>query len=762
MLEGVRRQAAGLSLRQLGSWLCREQDWIGPSGKHQTSVAVEILRHLHSKGHLQLQLGAPVARRKPAAVSRVTEKPALLEANLEEVQPVELIEVTSRYSKLYRVWKDLLEQHHYLGSGPLCGPQMRYVIGSPKGWLGALAFSAAARAVSARDQWIGWEASARRENLHLIVNNSRFLILPHVTVPNLASHLLSRAATRVAADWKERYGYEPVLLESFVDNSRFRGVCYQAANWQAVGMSCGRTRQDEKHQMEVSKKVLWVYPLRKDFRKRLGQMPERRRLVEAPKVPEPVVPPADWLEEEFGRCELGDGRLERRLRTVAGDFFARPQMPVPQACSSRARTKAVYRFFDHPRVNLHSVLQGHYQATATRAAREKVVLAVQDTTDLNYSAHPKTEFLGPICSAEGIIGMLVHDTMAYNPSGTPLGLIDVQCWTRDPDQPRKSEQRYDLDIEQKESSKWLASFKAAKALQKQLPDTTVISVGDREADLYELLVEALADDAGPKLLIRAQQDRVLKAPASTERHLWEFVQGLPEAGRLEITPPRTKKRPSIPALLEVRFAEVQLEPPKRKPHLGPVKAWAVVAEEKQAPDGVEPLQWLLLTTHRVETFAQAVEKLEWYAQRFQIEVYHRTLKSGCKIEERQLGNAERIEACLAIDMVVAWRIVQLTKLGREVPDVPCTVFFEDAQWKALKVFATGNPNLTHEVPTLKEATRLMAMTLGGFLGRKSDGEPGAETLWRGLQRLDDITVMWSFMQRQHWLPPTSRELLDTS
>jgi hypothetical protein len=171
------------------------------------------------------------------------------------------------------------------------------------------------------------------------------------------------------------------------------------------------------------------------------------------------------------------------------------------------------------------------------------------------------------------------------------------------------------------------------------------------------------------------------------------------------------------------------------------------------------VDWKLITTVEVKTLAQALELIEWYTQRFQIEVYHRTLKSGCKIEERQLGNAERIEGCLAIDMVVAWRIVHLTKLGREVPQVPCTVFFEEAQWKALVAFVTREVRVPVKPPTLQEAILMMAKRLGGFLGRKGDGEPGAEIIWKALQRLDDITQMWVvMMEDRSWSSPTEREL----
>jgi len=173
-----------------------------------------------------------------------------------------------------------------------------------------------------------------------------------------------------------------------------------------------------------------------------------------------------------------------------------------------------------------------------------------------------------------------------------------------------------------------------------------------------------------------------------------------------------------------------------------------LAQEVEAPQDVEPIEWMLLTTCQVTTFDEAIEKLAWYAVRWGIEVYHRTLKSGCKIEERQLGHADRIETCLAIDLVVAWRIFHLTKLGRETPDVPCTVFFEESEWKSLTAYITQNPIPPDRPPTLREAIRMVA-SLGGFLGRNSDGEPGTKSLWLGLQRLDDITTMWKVMTNLH-------------
>ena len=255
--------------------------------------------------------------------------------------------------------------------------------------------------------------------------------------------------------------------------------------------------------------------------------------------------------------------------------------------------------------------------------------------------------------------------------------------------------------------------------------------------------------------MRANYDRLL---VEGQGQLWEKVRGQEASGIQEVRVPRRGTRPSRVARLEVRFAHVTLKPPQRKSALVEVPLWAVLAQEVDSPHHVEPLQWMLLTTCKVTSFDEATEKLSWYTMRWGIEVYHRTLKSGCKIEERQLGCADRIEACLAIDMVVAWRIFHLAKLGRETPEVPCTVFFEEAEWKALLAYRTHNPEPPARPPTLREAIRMVA-SLGGFLGRRSDGNPGTKSLWIGLQRLDDLTSMWKIMNTRHVphpkIPPVS-------
>ncbi len=733
-LKAEVRADPDLSRSELSRRVCDWLGWKGPEGEpKQVSCRVALL-NLHRRGLIEL----PPSRGKVARAGEVTRRGEggtdPIDCSLAELGRVHVALVTRFERERNEEWKRLMA-HHYLGPGPLVGAQTRYLIGSERGWVGALAFSAAAWHLAARDEWIGWSERARRANLRYVVSNSRFLIPPWVTVPNLASKALSLCVRRLRQDWLERYGYEPVLLETFVDKGRFRGTCYQAASWKHLGVTQGRGRQDRERTCSKPVKDIYALPLRKRWRAVLREEP--------PHVPRPrVKAPVDWAEEEFGGAAFGDKRLSKRLVEMARDFYARPQASIPQACDSRARTKAAYRWLTHPMINLQAVLAPHIEATTRRISEQSVVLAVQDTTSFNYTAHADTAGLGPIGSAfpggPGPQGIMMHDTMAFTSDGLPLGLVDVQAWARDPKEFGKKHTRHQRPIEQKESAKWLHSFKAASAIQSACPSTKVVSVGDREADIYELFALALAQPNGAQLLVRAEHDRLVK---DGHGRLFTHMHQQPIAAERVVDVPRTKKGKARSATLGIRFAAVRLSPPRKKAKLEPIDLWAVLASEVDPPEGVSPLEWMLLTTIEVTTPEDAFEKLDWYAKRWGIEVFHKTLKSGCRIEERQLATEPRLENCLAIDLVVAWRILHLTMLGRQDSDPPCTAFFKEYEWKAVIAFTRGPENVPEIAPSLGEVTRIVA-GLGGFLGRKGDGDPGIKSLWIGLQRLDTISASW--------------------
>ena len=739
------QQQPTLSRSKLARIVCEWLELKDHTGQPKvTSCRIALLK-LHKKGLVELpNVNQPSNFTKNTKPKREDEQIDWPEITglLSEIGVIELVKINKGDKQLSKIWNTMMQQHHYLGSGPLCGAQMRYLIKSKTGWLGGFSFSASAWQLKARDQWIGWNEQTRKTNLNKIVNNSRFLILPTIKVKNLASHVLAKASKQLPEDWQERYGYKPVLLETFIEKNRFAGTCYKATNWQHIGETAGRGRQDRHNKADKPIKSIYMYSLTKNFKEILCNTPEGQETSNHPgqqqlSTNKKAAKPKDWVEQELSQVTFKDKRTNDRLLTITRDIYARPQANIPQACGTPAKIKATYRFFKHKETSMEKILSAHYDATVKRIAEHPVVLAVQDTSTLDYSTHPATKGLGPVGTKKSKnIGLLLHDTMTYNLDGTPLGLIDVQCWARDPENTGKSAIRHQLPITEKESNKWLKSFEATTKVQKQVSQTKIISVGDRESDIFELF--QMATTAPSELLVRATHNRRL---VKEQNQLYKYIQNQKSSGIQELKVPKRGNQKARTALMEIRFAEVTLKPPKQKKGLSPLTLWAVLASEINAPAGVEPLRWLLLTTLAVHTFEQACEKLTWYAMRWGIEVYHRTLKSGCKIEQRQLGDVDSIKTCLAIDMIVAWRIYFLSKLGRETPDVPCTVFFEEKEWQALVAYVNRDVKAISKPPTLYTAMRMVG-SLGGFIGRKGDGEPGTQTLWRGLQRLADITISW--------------------
>ena len=704
--------------------LCERRQLVDGVGKPRVVTArIDLGRHVKA-GRLALPAAvhpAPPRRQRPAPTIKASGTSTRKRyGSLAELGTLTVHRIRGPSDRWHAEWVRSLDEHHYLGSWPLCGAQLRYVVCARNRVVAAASFSSAALQVAARDEFIGWSAGARQRNRGLVIAQSRLCCT--VQVPNLASRVQSMLLRRVGDDWQELYGKRPVLVETFVDTARFKGTCYRAANWRLVGKTAGRGRQDRQHAAEVSPKAVWVYPLQSKWREPLLVEPVRKQ-----------DPNADWAQTEWGTVDLGDQRLTQRLVEYGRARFARPTANLPQACGSRAATKAAYRLLQHENASLQQFLSGHREATLSRAASEPVVLAIQDTTSLNYTTHQATEGLGPIAStgADATLGLEVHSLMVANLAGTPLGLLDVQAWARDPKEYGQSAQRSARPTKDKESQKWLHGYAAADAAAQRLERTQVVVVGDREADIYDLFRTAVAGQA--QLLVRATHPRRILTPeGKVEGHLWDCVRQEPAAAVMQVRVPRRGTRRARIAHIELRYREVEIcQPKNRGGKRTSVRVFAVAATEATdtaIADETEPIEWLLLTTLPVTSVEQAEEKVRWYTQRWLIEVFHRTLKSGCGVENRQAKREATLQAALAVDAVVAWRIMWLTKLGRETPDMPCSIFFEQDEWQALHCVANNTKKPPAEPPRLHDAVRMVA-GLGGFLGRKSDGHPGTQRVW---------------------------------
>jgi len=471
-----------------------------------------------------------------------------------------------------------------------------------------------------------------------------------------------------------------------------------------------------------------------------------------------------WATEIVGEIALGDERLNERLVTLIETFVKQPAAAIPEACGSWAATEAAYRFFDNGAVRPDEISRAMAAATAQRCEGMPLVLAVQDTTSLDYTTHTDTVGLGAL-EHPSHRGVFVHTTLAVNPDGgVPVGIVSQQVWTRDPATRGKSAARKEVPVEAKESARWLVGLQETEA--RLGPSVRVLTVADREADVYELF--ALAAELHGDWLIRARHDRTLDGD---EHHLLVAVAHAPVCAQSTIELPRTDEREARRATLAVRRAQVVLVPPRRAvgviaawwaahpdvAHLapltlGPVRVGVVLVSEVGTPAGAKPVRWLLLTSLPVETPEQALACVGFYRLRWLVERYHFVLKSGCRVERLQLETFERLHRALVVYSEVAWRLLWLTYAARAHPTAPCTVVFDELTWRLLWVVDCPTTTLPLTPPDLRTVVRKIAM-LGGFLGRKGDGEPGVKTLWRGLRRLNDMVATYRILHEHPDLLP---------
>jgi Transposase DNA-binding len=359
-----------------------------------------------------------------------------------------------------------------------------------------------------------------------------------------------------------------------------------------------------------------------------------------------------WAVTEFADADLGDLRWTQRLVQLAHVLAQHPGAALPEACGSSALLKAAYRFFANDDLAPPEIIYSHIEATYSRLTHVPVVLAVQETTEADWTSLRATEGLGPLGQTV-CHGLLVHTTLAITPERLPLGLVAQQVWARDPNDVGKRVRRQQLPISQKESQKGLQSLEAVFTARDCCPKTRLVSVGDREADVYDVL--AAERPEGVDLLIRAAWDRCVSAP---QRYVWATVEAQPVVTDLVIQVPRRGAQPARAARLSLRYCRLTLSSPchRQREGLPAVELWAVSVCEREPPAEAEPIEWWLLTTVAVDSVDDAIERVQWYACRWGIEVWHRIVKSGCRLEARQFATAERLQRCLALYSVLAWRI----------------------------------------------------------------------------------------------------------
>jgi hypothetical protein len=450
----------------------------------------------------------------------------------------------------------------------------------------------------------------------------------------------------------------------------------------------------------------------------------------------------DWALEEFGMAELGDARRTKRLVALARRLATSPQCSLPHSLSP-AELKAAYRFFDNEQVDTDGILLAHVHQTLARMRQLPVVLAVQDTTEYNLNHLPATEGLGH-CSNKKVRGFFMHSMLALTPEGLPLGVLGLKNWVRPQAQLGKRKLRTKLPVQDKESAKWIEGLNQLSVLKPHCPGTHVISICDREADVYELFTSERA--SGVDWLVRAAWDRRVD---HADKYLWQAMESVPVLGTMSLALAARGGQIARVAELTVRCAPMRLRAPARrlKQKLGEVDVHVVWAIESQPPEGMEPIEWMLLTSVPTHTLEEALERLGWYGRRWTIESWHRVLKSGCQIEARQFGDVQRFMRATALFAVISWRILYATMLGRLDADLSCEVLLPQLEWEALYCRTHGTTTPPPQAPTMGQAVLWIAK-LGGYLGRKQDRPPGMTVLWRGFMALHETAQMYAIFRKR--------------
>jgi hypothetical protein len=454
-----------------------------------------------------------------------------------------------------------------------------------------------------------------------------------------------------------------------------------------------------------------------------------------------------WVIEETKMADFGDGRLNKRLGCLLSSFSTAPNESIPRACKSWSETIAAYRFFNHEHVTTNEILAPHIHATLERIRNEKVVLIAQDTTDIDFTGRKPITDMG-FLNTESSQGFYLHPSMAMTPEKLCLGIVDLQIWTRE--KLGVVKQRKKKLIEEKESYCWLKGYEAANEIALATPSTTIINIADREGDIYELLEKMPSETNKAFWLIRSRGTRKILDAANQD--LWKAVKASKSLGEIEFKLPpgkiysrsmasKRKPREERTVRQEIRACTVALQPPPRKgKKLSSIAINVVHCKEINAPSNEENIEWFLLTSYPVKNVEAALDIVKWYLCRWQIETFFKILKSGCLVEELQFDSLKATTNCIALYLIVAWRILYLTMLGRNFPDLSCDVVFEKSEWQAVYAIAMKKSPPKHP-PKLSEIILIIAK-LGGFLGRKSDGFPGPKVMWIGMQRMKDFVLAW--------------------
>jgi hypothetical protein len=483
---------------------------------------------------------------------------------------------------------------------------------------------------------------------------------------------------------------------------------------------------------------------------------------------------AAWVESEFRTLDLRDKRRDRRVKTIV-DQFAQVAESTPDACRDIASLEATYRIANNPAVSPDDILKAHHQASIERTAEHACVILAQDTTPIDMTKpNRQVTGAGPM-EHEDHRGVFFHPLYAISEEGIPLGIVDHLMWAResirtDLSAAEKQRLRKAMAFEEKESCRWVEMFQSGEQIARANPQTMYVNVSDSEADIFEMFLETRDMAPNHHFVVRGCQDRALAASANeddddesgerstTTRHIDDALAAaeicyeatIEVSGRKSLiagdTRPRRKSRTARSAKVEIRAATVTLRGPQRPGgKLDDVTINVVEVREVNPPAGEDPIRWTLLTSLPIETVEQIKRVVKIYCRRWMVELFFKTLKSGCRVEKLKYEHVDSYLTAVSMLIVVAWRIEYLKSAAREDPDASCEKYFSMSEWVPVYLVQQKAKKIPTTPPTISEFMLIVAK-LGGYINRKGQGPPGSTTIWRGMQRMDTLIEAYSVFE----------------
>lgn len=452
----------------------------------------------------------------------------------------------------------------------------------------------------------------------------------------------------------------------------------------------------------------------------------------------------DSVDDELLGINLGDERLNKRIKKMLCKMFHGVGFRLPAVFKGKRELDAAYSLFQNDLVTPEKIFNSHINTTLERIKQFSTVLLIQDTTEINMKHMSGVEGLGVLNDTDKP-GCSCHPLIAFTPERLCLGVVSNEFMIRPLETLGKKEHNNLRKIEDKESFRWIRHFRTACIIAEKSPGTKIIVVADREADIYELFLETKNQLA--HLVVRLWHDRKLNQKSkSPNQHLMLMneLRKTPIMGTISFEVPPARGREKRKVKQNIRCREFEFHPSAHKGNLPTIKINVVFLEEIKPPKGEEPCDWIIGTTLPINTMEEVQLVIDTYLARWGIETFFKVMKSGCLIEKTQFQSAVSLLNCVALYMIIAWRLMYITYLGRTCPEIPCTVLFEKDEWQS--VYAIVKKCKPPETPILLGDFTEMIAVLGGYLKRKNM-HPGPKVMWIGLQLMRGCSYGWAAAKR---------------